>query len=195
MFDGCNKVVDLDLSGIDVSKVSTMAYMFNNCSNLQSINLTGWNTESLTNISYMFQNCKAFDVLDLSKIDISKVTSISYLLNNFTCNSLILDGWDFSPVTSNTSWLSGQTAKNVSLKNVKVKGSFTCPYASESINLTVIDTTACTSFKLNGCDAPVINLSSVNTSNFTTMSSMFNGCSNITSLNISHFDYGKVTSM
>jgi surface protein len=50
MFDGCSKVTDLDLSGIDVSKVATMAYMFNNCSNLQSINFTGWNTENLTNM-------------------------------------------------------------------------------------------------------------------------------------------------
>ena len=195
MFDGCNKVTDLDLSGIDVSKVATMAYMFNNCSNLQSINFTGWNTDSLTNMQYMFQNCQVLDTLDLSMFDTSKLTNINYLFYNSKINSLILDGWDFSSISSNTNWLTNQSSKNVSLKNVKAKGAFTCPYASESIDLSGIDTTACTSFKLNSCDAPTINLSSVNTSNFTSMESMFSGCSNITSLNISHFDYSKVTTM
>lgn len=195
MFDGCKNITDLDLSGIDVSKVTTMAYMFNNCSNLQSINFTGWNTDSLTNMQYMFQNCQALDTLDLSMFDTSKVTNMTNLFYNCKTNSLILDGWDFSSDPNKTNWLSGQISKNVSLKNVKAKGAFTCPYASESIDLSGIDTTACTSFKLNSCGAPVINLSSVNTSNFTTMSSMFYGCFNITSLDISHFDYSKVTSM
>lgn len=195
MFDGCKYITDLDLSGIDVSKVTTMAYMFNNCSNLQSINFTGWNTDSLTNMQYMFQNCQVLDTLDLSMFDTSKVTNMTNLFYNCKINSLILDGWDFSSLSSNTNWITSQSSKNVSLKNVKAKGAFTCPYASESIDLSGIDTTACTSFVLGSCDAPVINLSSVNTSNFTTMSSMFYGCFNITSLDISHFDYSKVTSM
>lgn len=195
MFQNCTNVTDLDLTGLDVSLVTNMSYMFNGCTKLTNINFNGWNTDSLTNISYMLQNCKTFDVLDLSSINISKVENISYLLDSVTCNSLILDGWDFSSVTNNGSWLTGQTAKNVSLKNVIAKGGFICPYASESIDLTGIDTSACTSFSLNGCDAPTIDLSSVNTSNFTSMGSMFSGCGNVTSLNISHFDYSKVITM
>ena len=195
MFDGCNKVADLDLSGIDVSKVTTMAYMFNSCSVLTNLNLSGWNTDSLTNMQYMFQNCQVLDTLDLSMFNTSKVTSMSYLFYNCKTNSLILDGWDFSSLSSNTSWLTDQSSKNVSLKNVKAKGAFTCPYASESIDLTGIDTTSCTSFKVTNCLAPIIDVSYVNTSNFTSMSSMFSGCSNISSLNISHFDYSKVTNM
>lgn len=194
MFDNCKNITDLDLGGIDVSKVTTMTHMFNNCSNLQSINLTGWNTESLTNISYMFGGCN-IETLNLSEFDTSKITDISYLFYNTKFDNLILDGWDFTNISNKSSMLQGNSNKNVSLKNVIASGSFTCPYASENIDLTRIDTTACTSFSLNGCDAPVINLSSVNTSNFTTMSNMFSNCSNITSLNLSHFDYSKVTTM
>lgn len=195
MFNGCTNITDLDLSGIDVSQVTDMQYMFSGCTKLVNLNLTGWNTDSLTNISYMFQNCSVLDNLDLSTFNTSKVNTMSYLFYNCKTNSLILDGWDFSSARINSNWLTGQTSKNVSLKNVKAKGIFTCPHASESIDLTGIDTTACTSFDLNSCDAPVIDLSSVNTSNFNTMYNMFNGCFNITSLDISHFDYSNVTNM
>lgn len=195
MFKGCTGITDLDLTGLDVNNVTTMAYMFDGCSALTNVDITGWNSENLTDISYMFRSCKVFDVLDLSDLDTSKVTKFDYLFNNCITNSLILDGWDFSSMSTTTDWLTGQSSKNVSLKNVIAKGSFTCPYASESIDLTGIDTTNCTSFKLNGCDAPVINLSSINTSNFTSFSSMFSGCYNVTDLDMNHFVTDKLANL
>lgn len=195
MFQSCTNLTDLDLSGIDVSKVTTMAYLFDGCTKLVNLNFAGWNTDSLTNMNYMFQNCSVLDTLDLSMFDTSKVTNMSQLFYGCKTNSLILDGWDFSAVSSQGNWLTSQSSKNVSLKNVKAKGSFICPYASESIDLSGINTTACTQFKLNGCDASTIDLSSVNTANFTSMYEMFSGCGNVTSLNISHFDYSKVANM
>lgn len=195
MFQKCAYITDLDLSGLNVNKVANTAYMFNGCTKLTNIDFSGWNTDSLVNMSYMFQDCTSLDVLDLSMFDTSKVTDMQKLFYNCKTNSLILDGWDFSSNPNKTNWLSGQTSKNVSLRNAKIKGGFSCPYASESIDLTGIDTTACTSFSLASCDAPVIDVSYVNTSNFTSMDSMFSGCSAVSSLNISHFDYSNVTNM
>lgn len=195
MFRNCPYITNLDLSGIDVSQVNDMQYIFSDCKELTNIDFTGWNTDSLTNMKYMFQNCSVLDVLDLSMFNISKVTDVTGLFYNCKTNSLILDGWDFSSVTTLGNWVYNQSSKNVSLKNVIAKGDFTCPYASGSIDLSGIDTTACTSFSLNSCDASTIDVSSVNTANFTSMGSMFSYCSYITSLDISRFDYSNVESM
>ena len=75
--------------------------MFNGCTKLTNINFSGWNTDSLVNMSYMFQDCTSLDVLDLSMFDTSKVTDMQKLFYNCKTNSLILDGWDFSSLSSN----------------------------------------------------------------------------------------------
>lgn len=195
MFYICSNITNLDLTGLDVSKVTNMNNMFYNCAKLTNLNITGWDTSSLTSMVDTFSYCKKIDTLDLSSINISKVTNVLRLFQYCTTNSLILDGWNFSNVTTFDNWVSNQSSKNVSLKNVVANGNFRCPLATESIDLTGINTTKCTSFNLNGCKSPIIDVSSFNTSNFTTMLGMFDGCSNVTSLDLSNFDYNKVSSM
>lgn len=195
MFQGCSNITNLDLTGLDVSKVTNMNDMFYNCSKLTNLNITGWDTSSLTTMVDMFSYCRNIDTLDLSSINISKVTNVLRLFQYCTTNSLILDGWNFSNVTAFDSWVSSQSSKNVSLKNVVANGNFLCPLATESMDLTGINTTKCTSFKLNGCKSPIIDVSSFNTSNFTTMLEMFSGCSNVTSLDLSNFDYNNTSYM
>ena len=195
-FSECSKITEIDMSQINFGdQITDMYKIFYNCSKLQNINFGSLNTEFVTDLGYAFYNCDSLETLDLSSFNTKSLKNIDYLFNNSSINTLILDGWDFSSVISNSSWVYGLTAKNVSLKNVKAKGDFQCPHAHESIDLTGIDTTACTSFKLSGCNVPTIDLSSLDTSNFTSMSNMFEGCASLVQLDLSNFDYTNVTSM
>lgn len=76
MFDGCEKLTSLDLSGLDTSAVTNMYAMFFYCMGIKSINLSGINTSSVTNMSSMFYECRALTSLDLSSFDTSSVTNM-----------------------------------------------------------------------------------------------------------------------
>ena len=57
MFDGCTKLVYLDMYGFDTSNVTSMMKMFNKCNSLTSLNVSWWNTSKVTDIRAMFQYC------------------------------------------------------------------------------------------------------------------------------------------
>jgi surface protein len=59
VFNQCDKLVALDVSGWDTSKATSMSYMFNGCSSLVSLDLRGWNTDNTTILSAMFTECSS----------------------------------------------------------------------------------------------------------------------------------------
>ena len=65
MFNGLNKIIEIDLSNLDTSKVTNMVSMFEQCSNLEKILFGNINTSSVVNIHSLFQNCKKLTSLDL----------------------------------------------------------------------------------------------------------------------------------
>lgn len=101
LFDGCEQLVNLDLSNWHINDltdifhndldntnydVSTLAAMFKNCSNLVEIKFPDWNTKPIKNMNYMFEGCKSLKSIDLSNFDTSNCTSVSGMFEN--CNSL-----------------------------------------------------------------------------------------------------------
>ena len=84
IFNGCRLLTSLDVSGFDTSNVTNMAYMFNACNNLTSLDVSGFNTSKVTNMSYMFNACSKLTSLDASGFDTSKVTNMSYMFYNCT---------------------------------------------------------------------------------------------------------------
>ena len=66
---GNNTIGALDLSGINTSKVTTMAYMFYGCVVLSSPIIL--NTDNVTNFRCMFTGCCKIETIDLSKYNIS----------------------------------------------------------------------------------------------------------------------------
>ena len=46
LFRGCNKLISMDLSNFDFSKVINMGFMFYGCSNLETIHFGNINTSS-----------------------------------------------------------------------------------------------------------------------------------------------------
>ena len=86
MFDGCAKLVSLDLSGFDTSNVTDMIKMFNKCSNLTSLDVSNFDTSKVTSMSGMFQNCNKLTLLDVSGWNTSNDTNIGGMFGN--CNAL-----------------------------------------------------------------------------------------------------------
>ena len=77
------KLVSLDLSSWNTSKVTDMKQMFNRCQALTNLNV-GFDTSSVTNISQMFGNCNSLTSLDLSTFDTSSVTDMSSMFTGCT---------------------------------------------------------------------------------------------------------------
>ena len=78
----------IDVTNLDISDVTSMAYMFCGCKNLTSIpGLSGWDTSKITDMSHMFIGCDSLlDLSSLSGWDVSKVTYMSHMF--YGCGSL-----------------------------------------------------------------------------------------------------------
>ena len=53
MFQGCNELVNLDLSNFNTAKVTIMSYMFNQCFELQYLNISNFNISFVTNMEFI----------------------------------------------------------------------------------------------------------------------------------------------
>lgn len=97
MIFGCDSLTSLDLSGFNTSKVTGMSSMFYGCSGLTSLDLSGFNTSKVINVYSMFYGCTALTSLDLSSFDTSNVTGMSDMFHNCPALRII----DISPNMSN----------------------------------------------------------------------------------------------
>ncbi|MBQ9667402.1 MAG: BspA family leucine-rich repeat surface protein [Prevotella sp.] len=86
MFNGCEKLASIDLSGFNTEKVTDMSNMFNGCKALTSLDVSTFNTDGVTNMSYMFAGCKALTSIDVSPLNTEKVTDVSGMFSG--CSSL-----------------------------------------------------------------------------------------------------------
>ena len=101
-FQGCTKLNTLNVSALNTSRVTNMAYLFCGCKNLTSITFGGsFTTSRVTDMSYMFSGVDSgtgssyykmgLTSLDLSSFDTAKVTNMShmfYLCSNSSLTSL-----------------------------------------------------------------------------------------------------------
>ena len=66
VFNGCEKLTVLDLSGWNTSKVKDMSHVFAGCKALTSLNVSGWNVSNVKDMNYIFSGCSSLTSLDLS---------------------------------------------------------------------------------------------------------------------------------
>ena len=100
MFNGCESLKSIDVSGLNTSEVTDASYMFNDCKSLETFTTrdSSDNTvfsfdDSLETVAYMFNNCNALTGLDLRGFGAcTGLTSI----NHWFCNCLHLDYIDLS---------------------------------------------------------------------------------------------------
>ena len=192
-----------DLSTWDTSECTTLSSMFAGCSNITDLNLSGWNTSNVTDMESMFSGCYYLTSLDLSNFDTSNVTNMSAMFYGcYHITDLNLSGWDVRKVSSMENFLTNTKLDSIDVSDWKIgnasaKDMFSSPNFT-SWDLSTWDTSECTTLSsmFAGCsNITDLNLSGWNTSNVTDMGSMFSNCSGLTSLDVTNFNTSNVTNM
>ena len=113
MFDGLKKATSLNLSGLNVKKVSNISDIFKpylgNYS-VEHLNLSGWELDSITSMSHLFSELKKLLDLDLQNFTTKNVTDMSYMFaKTENLVNLDLSSFDTSKVTTMEAMFHGLT--------------------------------------------------------------------------------------
>ena len=206
MFSDCNKLLSIDLSNFNSSKVINMSYMFYGCSSLSSIDLSNLNTSKVINMSYMFYGCSSLSSIDLLDFDTNKVIDMDYMF--YGCSSLTsldLSNFKIEQVTNMSGMFSDcSSLKSLNLSNfntIKVKNMdfmFCSCTSLISLDLSTFNTINVINMNdMFSCCSSLenLNLSKFNTNNVKKMSDMFYNCISLKSLDLSHFNIKNVVNM
>lgn len=99
-FKNCKVLRDIDVSGWDVSEVTSMDYAFDQCQKLQALDVSNWNVGKVSDMRGVFRQCQNVPVLDLSKWKTTSVKRMKELFRGvFKVTELDLSGFDTSDVT------------------------------------------------------------------------------------------------
>ncbi|ECB9722288.1 BspA family leucine-rich repeat surface protein [Listeria monocytogenes] len=180
MFKNCSNLMEVDLSGLDTSAVTTMWDMFNSCRALEELDVSHFDTSSVTNMSYMFYDNRNLEVLDVSNLDTSSVTNMYAMFEDCTSlEELDVSNFDTSSVTDMYRVFNGcEKLKKLDVSN------FDTSSATEMVQM------------FRNCSAlEKLDVSNFNTSLVTDMRAMFAGCTSLEVLDVSNFDTSSVTNM
>ncbi|EAD2519328.1 BspA family leucine-rich repeat surface protein [Listeria monocytogenes] len=180
MFKNCSNLMEVDLSGLDTSAVTTMWDMFNSCRALEELDVSHFDTSSVTNMSYMFYDNRNLEVLDVSNLDTGSVTNMYAMFEDCTSlEELDVSHFDTSSVTDMYRVFNGcEKLKKLGVSN--------------------FDTSSATAMvqMFRNCSAlEKLDVSNFNTSLVTDMRAMFAGCTSLEALDVSNFDTSSVTNM
>ena len=114
MFDGCEKLVSLDVSSLDTSQLTSFFATFRNCKSLTTLDLSNFNTANATNMSNMFSKCTALTSVNVSSFSTAKVTSFfSMFYNCPALTELDLSSFETTSATDMRGMFQGCTALEV----------------------------------------------------------------------------------
>lgn len=199
MFQNCTKLKDADLSGLDVSNISTFDFMFANCSMLSTINISSFNTSSLTTMQQMFNACSSLTEIDVSHFDTTNCTNFAaafrycsslktitlpeFKMKNLASLHVMCQG-----CPSLTNFKIKITTGNVTIMNYLVGANTNL----ETFDISDSDITQATSlygmFSADTSLTNLIGLDSLSTPNVESFDFMFEGCTSLTEINLSNFD-------
>lgn len=181
MFSNLNEITELNLSNFDTSKATSMQIMFSGCNKLTSVNISSFNTSLVKNMNGMFANCQAIEYIDVSKLNTSAVTDMAKMFSSCEkLKELNLSGFVTSSVTTMTNMFNScEKLKELDLS------SFDTSSVEQMVSM----------FQSAKSLERIVFSSNFNTEKVTNMNSMFEGCSNLTTLDVSNFKTEKVTNM
>ncbi|MBQ7587655.1 MAG: Ig-like domain-containing protein [Lachnospiraceae bacterium] len=180
MFIGCASLIKVNFDGFDTGKVTDMGYMFYGCSSLESPDVGGFNTANVTNMGFMFDRCSSLTNLDLSNFDTGNVTSMRAMFEK--CNGLT--SLDISSFDTGNVGDMGFMFYNCS--------------GLTSLDVSNFDTAKATimGYMFYNCSGLTsLDVSVFDTASVTDMRYMFYGCNGLTGLDLSNFDTASVTDM
>ena len=201
MFAHCSKLVSLDISNFDTSNVRNMGSMFSYCRSLENVSFPSvFDTSRVTNMYQMFSNCDVLDHLNISSWDFSSVTSINGMFSG--CYGLC----DFSAVglsfDSATSFYElfeyCRSFETLDLSSWNAPLVSTMDYCFQGCNSLVTLDISCFSnspirsiqscFRDCSSLASIVGIDSFGNQVFSNMPRVFDGCSSLTSLDLSSWD-------
>lgn len=117
MFNGASVSQGLQLRTLDVSHLTSLAYMFSNAS-LSSLDLTGFNTRTITDMSHMFDHANIPILTGLNTLNYSNVINASFMFYQCIIPEVNMSNINFTSLES-TSYMFNindvSQAKNVNL--------------------------------------------------------------------------------
>ncbi|PCT55852.1 BspA family leucine-rich repeat surface protein [Listeria monocytogenes] len=180
MFKNCSNLMEVDLSGLDTSAVTTMWDMFNSCRALEELDVSHFDTSSVTNMYDMFEDCTSLEELDVSNFDTSSVTDMYRVFNGCEkLKKLDVSNFDTSSATEMV-----QMFRNCS--------------ALEKLDVSNFNTSLVTDMRamFAGCTSlEALDVSNFDTSSVTNMAAMFSDNEKLEKLDLSTFDTSSVTNM
>lgn len=187
MFQGCSSLtseeLNASLKNINTSKVTNMIDMFYGCSLLTNLDLSAFDTINVTNMSYMFQNCSSLTNLDLSTFNTTNVVNMSYMFDG--CRSLTDLNLNFNIFsTSNVTNMSCMFQNCSSLTDLDLS-TFDVANITGSANILNMfrDCSSLTDLNLRGW----------NFAKATDIAYLFSGCKSLTNLNLTDWNTSNIT--
>ena len=180
MFNGCEKMLSLDLSTFDTRRVTNMMFMFGKSNGaggsdmaLKEIIFGGkFDTKNCTDMQQMFKRCSSLTNIDLSNFDTSKVTNMQGMFASCEkITNINLSNFDTSNVTNmNSMFYSCSNLTRIDLSNFNT---------SKVVNMMLMfgkyDSDGGSDMMLQ----EVIFGNTFDTKNVTRMDQMFKRCSNL----------------
>ena len=108
-FDMQNLQSITGISYLNTSEVTNMAYMFQGCQALTSLDLSGFDTRNVTNMWAMFAYCSNLTSLNLTSFNTAKVTDMTamFYFCNFLARIYVGENWSTAAVTASTGMFNG----------------------------------------------------------------------------------------
>ena len=116
MFNDCNALTSVDLTGIDTTNAIDMKRMFGGCRNLGNIDISHFNTSNARSMYWMFRACNAMTNIDLSSFDTGNVESFNGMFLSATKVKTISFGDNFN--TSSAANMARMFEANSSLTTI-----------------------------------------------------------------------------
>lgn len=101
-FNGYANLRSVALDQMDMSRVTSMAYMFNGATALSSITgMRNWNTGNVTTLEGTFRDVKSISTVDISTWNVSKVTNMHDMFCRcYNLTTLDLSSWNTASLQS-----------------------------------------------------------------------------------------------
>ena len=210
MFLGCGKLTSLDFSSFNTSKVTSMYHMFDGCVKLQTIYVgSGWSTAAVTSSSEMFNFCPRLVGGQGTTWDIDNPKDKTYAhIDGGPSNPGYFTEWKeayacYTPSnTTLTFYYDTQRSSRTGTTFDLNTGDNVVGWET-NVTKVVFDPSFASARPTStyGWFYDMTNLQTItgieylNTSEVTNMGHMFNGCIELTSLDLSNFNTAKVTDM
>ena len=207
MFNGCEKLESLNLSGFNTSNVTYMSLMFGGCSSLTSLDVTGFDFSNAIYMDGMFRGCSGLTSLNVSSFNTEKAKEISEMFAGCSGLSSLDFGDNFNTSNVTTMWAmfsgcSSLTSLDVTgfdtSKTTEMGSMFSHCSKLTSLDLSNFNTANVKNMgnMFDGCsilESLQIDFNNFNTENVTNMGSMFGGCLKLTTLDLSGFETSNVS--